>query len=252
MTFRTVGLLSVLALSNAGCGGDDNAGAAPGTDAGKDVVTESGVDAGARVTDHGKVIDYDTKKGVSGETVTEGDVSTVTAADGTFTLTPLASTPVVMKFTKDGFTRLDWPEVMLSADTDRGNVAIVSLSTFQIGSGALDNFDSSLGIAYVAVKAVGACADSAGTAIAVASPAGATVRYVTNGVPRKSQTSTAAGESPAAAVYNLQTGVPVTLTLTHPTCKQAAFPHTEGTVTYTGNLSTEGGDSNSYIITFVE
>ena len=153
MTFRTVGLLSVLALSNAGCGGDDNVGGTPGADAGNDVGSgvDAGADAGPRVSDHGKVIDYDTKKGLPGVTVTEGDATAVTAADGTFTITPLANTPVTLKFRKDGFTQLDWPEVSLSGDAERGNVAIVSLDTFHLGSGALDGYDSTLGVLYVTV-----------------------------------------------------------------------------------------------------
>jgi hypothetical protein len=250
MTFRTVGLLSVLALSNAGCGGDDDAGGTGGADAGNDVA--SGVDAGTRVSDHGKVIDYDTKKGLAGVTVTEGDATAVTGADGTFTITPLANTPVTLKFRKDGFTQLDWPEVTLSGDAERGNVAVVSLDTFHLGSGALDGYDSTLGVLYVTVKASASCAGVAGTKVEVASPAGATVRYILHGLPSRSQTSAAAGEDPVAAAYNLQNGAPITLTLTHPTCKQAAFPHTEGTITYTGNITTEGGDGNSYVITFIE
>jgi hypothetical protein len=254
MTSRTVGLLSLLALSNAGCGGDDNAGQNGGADAGTDVGSgvDAGADAGPRVSDHGKVIDYDTKKGLAGVTVTEGDATAVTAADGTFTITPLANTPVTLKFRKDGFTQLDWPEVMLSGDAERGNVAAVSLDTFHLGSGALDGYDSALGVLYVTVKASASCAGVAGTKVEVASPAGATVRYVVHGLPSKSQTSAAAGEDPVAAAYNLQNNVPITLALTHPTCKQAAFPHTEGTITYTGNITTEGGDGNSYVITFIE
>jgi hypothetical protein len=251
MTTRTVALLSMCALFNAAaCSGDDDArGGSGSADGGADAAA---VDSGARVTDRGKVIDYDTKKGVADVVVTEGDSTTTTAADGTFAVTPLANTKVTLSFRKDKYTKLDWPEVILTGDRDRGNVGVVSLETFHLGSGALDGYDPALGIVYLSIKPAGSCTDTAGSSVEVLSPANATVRYAVKGLPRPAQTSTFPGEDPGVVVYNLQPGEAVTLAVTHPTCKQAPFPYTLGTATFTGNIVTAGGDGNTYAIVYME
>jgi hypothetical protein len=237
-------LLALLALS--GCSDKDKANPTP---------VDSGIpeeDAGPRVTVTGSVIDYDKKTPLQGVTVTQGDATAVTAKDGTYTLRPLANVPLGVSFVKDLYTKLTLAETALSGDFDRGVTPSVLAETFHFVGGTLAGYDASLGVLYVVLHAGGTCTDIAGTEIEVVSPPGAAVTYFYHGIPRASLTAVSAGENPAAVAFNVKVGEPVELKLTHPSCKQVAFPHVEGVVTYTGKVSTEGGDTNSVVDYFLE
>ncbi len=61
-----------------------------------------------------------------------------------------------------------------------------------------------------------------------------------------------AGEFPSAVIYNVAPGVPLTVTVTHATCKQAAFPFTQDGVDYTGGISTEAGEVTGFARIFLQ
>ena len=229
--------------------------ATPATDGGTgdDAAIEVDSAVGARVTDKGVMTDHDTNKLLAGVLVTEGDATSTTDAQGAFSLSVLMNTPITLVMAAPDHTKLQWPEVMLSGDVDRGKITTVSLSTFGFVGASLDGYDHSLGVLYVDIGSRATCADVTGATVAVASPAGTTTRYFKHGVPNAAQTSVLTGESPHIAIYNIAVGVPVSVTVSHPTCKTSAFPYTEGVVTYTGqNITTEGGDTNTVVRLFLE
>ena len=81
------------------------------------------------------------------------------------------------------------------------------------------------------------------------------MKYFKGGFPSNTATSVTAGELPSAVIYNLPPGAPVQLTITHPTCKQVAFPTPDTdapNIVYTGNVTTEAGNSAGVLRYYLE
>lgn len=247
-------LLIGLFVFAAGCSSKSNSGA-PAEDAG------TGDDAGTadtgastqRVTDKGSVMDFDNKKPLAGVTVSEGDVSTTTDANGEWTLTPLANTPVTLVFKKDKYTTLQYPEVLISGDTQRETVSALKVDTLNFVGNSLANWDSTKGIVFVGLKLLPSCTDQSGATASVSAPAGTTTNYVNaSGVPQGSLTSVQAGQDPGVAVYNVEPNASVKIQISHPTCTMVDFPYTDGTLTYTGNVTATGAQADTYARYFLK
>jgi hypothetical protein len=216
------------------------------------------------VTEHGVIIDYGTYLSngtlmpVQGLTITDGNQSTTSDAQGNWSLTMPANAllaPVVSGTVKgDKYSSLQLPQATASAsDVDRGNIIIPDSTVFGFEEGLL-SADMSQGVIHVVAEATGSCTSVAGGTITVTSPAGAKVMYFnTKGTPDKSVTSFEAltEGKPVADIFDVPPGSEITMQVSHPTCKQAPFP-----VTYTGQtlngkvatLAAEPGDNNSALL----
>jgi len=248
-------LLLTLLVATISCSSKSNNNPPP-SDGGAGEDTGGGGDddaaSGARVTDQGKVEDFDTKRGLAGVTVTEGDVSTTTDKDGVWTLKPLANTAVTLTFAAKDHTTLTYPEVLISGDTQRETVSALSTATLQFVGSTLAGWNKDLGVLFIGLKTLSSCADQSGATITVDAPAGSTTYYIKNGIPNSSLTSVQANEDPSIAVYNVQPNTPIQITLSHPTCKVTDFPYTDGTLTYTGKITTTGANADTYARLFLK
>lgn len=221
-----------------------------GNDAGS---SEGGVEAGvATVTVTGRVYDYATNKGLAGATVTEVGATTTTDADGKWSLKVPINTPSSTLVFKDGYIRGHMPEEIYSGDYDRGDMPLPDLNTFMLAELAQNGYDESKAAISIVVRTLPSCASDDGATLTVTAPDGTSTVYFKGGLPSASATAVSKGQSPAINVYNIPAGDNLTLTLTHPTCKQVPFPYTEGNATFTGNTVTEAGKSNSALVLFLQ
>lgn len=253
MPHNPLKLLSFATLFTLGACSSSSSAPQTTTDSGTD--TAVAMDAGPdHVVDRGTVVDYGSGSPLKGITITENGSSATTDASGVFTLTVPKGTPLDLVVTGDKYTKTMIGELSLSADFDRQEIPIPQLDLFHVAQASLDGYDTAKGIVYLLVKPTGSCKDVAGGTVKVNAPAGATAVYFKEKFPDTMQTSFAAveGQLPVAAVYNVPAGAALDLTLTHPTCKQTAFPATVAGVTYSGKVNVEGGDSNSVAFYFLE
>lgn len=247
-------LLGCASFGAAGCGSDDATSSAAPTDAG---ATDTGApDLGVpSVVDHGTVQDYGSGKRLPGITVTVGGVYTATTdAKGEYRLTLPKDKPMSLVLTGPGYVKTILAELGLSADLDR-TIPLPPLSLFHLGQSALDGYDTTKGIVYLLVRTTGTCATADGGQIAVVSPAGAKLAYFDGKLPDAALTAiTKSGDpdQPVAAVYNVPAGSAVDVTVTHPTCKHAAFPVTVSGITYNGKVAVEAGDVNSVLYHYLQ
>jgi hypothetical protein len=209
------------------------------------VVQDSGVpvaDAGPTFNDHGIVLDYSTSKPLAGITITDGAQTFTTDATGAFAFQVPAATPMTLLLTGPNYTKTYLPELSLTADYDRATIPLPDLSITHLAQLALDGYDTSRGIVYLVVAAIGSCATVEGGSVTIVAPADGKVGYFDKRFPSASRTTFKANETPAAAVYNVPAGTQIEITITHPTCTMAPFPVTVAGVTYTGKVTVEAGD----------
>ena len=233
--------LSLLSLATcAACSSGSSAHVATQQDAGG-----LGEDAGPSFNDHGVVVDYSTAKPVAGVTLTDGTQTHTTDATGSFAFAVPAGVPLSLVLTAPMYTKTYLPELSLTGDYDRANIPFPDLQLFHLAQQAFDGYDTSRGIVYIVVTAIGSCASVEGGSLTVVIPTDGKVGYFEKRFPTASRTTFKANETPAAAVYNVPAGTQIRVTMTHPTCTMAPFPVTVGGVTYTGQVPVEAGDANS-------
>jgi hypothetical protein len=238
---------------------------------GGDEGMEPGAEAstGATVTEHGIVYDYGTLLAngtlapVKGLTVTDGNQTTTTDAQGNWSLTlPMGATlaPVVNGTVQgDPYSNLMLPQATAtSADVDRGNIIIPDQSTFSLERISLGSTDTDA-VVHVVAATTGACTSVAGGTLTVTSPSGAKVNYFNaQGYPVASQTSMVdppVPQRPVADIYDVPPGSPITLTVTHPTCALAPYPVTVTGGSFDGQVATkaaEPGDNNSALVILLQ
>jgi len=224
---------------------------------------------GPTVTEHGIVYDYGTLlytgdlTTVEGLTVTDGDQTTTTDANGNWSLTlPLGATlaPAVTGTSKgDPYSYLIFPTATAAGtDLDWGNIIIPDVSTFQLERVTLGSTDSDAVVHIVAITS-GACTTLAGATLTVTSPPGAKVNYFDlQGYPSAMQASMIdppVPQRPVADIYNAAPGTQLTFTVTHPTCHLAPYPVTNNGGTFDGQVTTkaaEPGDNNSALNIILE
>ncbi len=204
-------------------------------------------------------------KPVAGSSVAAGTITTKSDSKGVWSLTLPKSQPFSLTFTTPNYATLTEQEFQLTGDFDRGNSSLIDQSTANLLLGTFNGYDATLGVlGLVAIANGTSCpADDKTTetvngatfSVSGGSPGdagGPKIVYFKGGFPTASATSTAAGQAPAAVAYNVPVGVNLTVTVTHPSCTQQAFPVTQGAITYTGNVQTIAGLGTSYIRTFLK
>jgi hypothetical protein len=160
-------LLPVVALVLATACSSTSGSPAAAPDAGSDDGGAQAEAAVATFTEHGSILDYGTliSSGnvvpVAGLTVTEGDQSTTTDAEGNWSFTvPVGTTlaPSIAGTTKgDPYSTLFLPQAVSGGtDVDRGIIPVADQSTFQLERLVLSN-DSTKAIVHVAAYATGSC-----------------------------------------------------------------------------------------------
>lgn len=245
--------LTVLASASFGCGGDDAGTRAAAPDASADTgVKVIGAGDPARVTQHGVIVDLDSKKGVPGATVSAGDQVVTTGADGSYAFTVKKGEAFTMTVTAPDYAKLVEQETVIDADFDRGKTSFVSSGTASLLLGTLDGYDASLGVLSVQLLPSGACASEAGTRVKVSPEGTAKVRYVLHGIPTSRADSAAANEFPTAVIYNVEPGVPLSVSVEAGSCTQTAFPLDRDGVRYTGGVTTEAGSVTSFARIFLQ
>jgi hypothetical protein len=223
------------------------------------VVDAGSIDAFAgAATEHGIVLDYGTLKPQAGLTVTDNDASTTTDEAGAFSLPVPAGSKLAPQVTGPGYSHLLFPESLpAAADVDFGQFVMPSSSTFMLEQVGLSN-KMTQPLVQVVVVTAPTCASAVGGTINVVSPPGTSLAYFSpDSLPDGTVTSFAAVTPPraVAVVYNVQPGAALDIQITHPKCKQAAFPFTYQGRTYTGQvrtLATEPGDNNSAMVLMLE
>ncbi|MGO8994001.1 MAG: hypothetical protein ACLQVI_11780 [Polyangiaceae bacterium] len=238
--------------------GGGSTGSTPGTAQGNGAAPANpAADAGAAdgiqaVTESGKIVAMGSDAVVAGAVVTAGDQTATTAADGTFSLTLQKGETFQLSVVADGYATLLMQQTSLVADYDAGSTTVVPNATASLLTSILSGYDSTLGVLSIAVEPTGACTDEGGATVAV-SPAGSSrVVYMSGGIPNSSLTAVKEGEFPSAVIYNAAPNVPLTVTVTHPTCTQVAFPVTQNGVEYTGEMSTEAGEVTGFARIFLQ
>lgn len=225
----------------------------PTGDAGKD--SAAGEGGGNTYAQTGQIVDFNTNKGVVGATVAAGSVTATTDATGKYTLNVPKDTAYSMTITAPNYLKLIEQEWKLTGDADRGKTSFVDAATQQTLQNALSGYDGTLAVFSMEVKKKGACADVTGATITMANQGAAIIKYFKGGFPSNTATSVTDGQLPSAVLYNVTPGTQVVVTVTHPTCKQVAFPvadPTIPTILYTGNVTTEGGAAASFTRLYVE
>ena len=233
-------------------GHPEAAAAAPVLDAGA-------IDAFAgAATEHGIVLDYGTLKPQAGLTVTDNGVSATTDDAGAFSLAVPAGSKLSPQVTGPSYSHLLFPEsVPAAADVDFGLLVMPTSSTYMLEQVGLSNKMTQALVQLVVVTAP-TCASAVGGTLSVVSPPGASFTYFsTDSLPDGTVTSFAAvtAPRPVAVLFNVAVGATIDLQITHPKCKQAAFPFTYQGKTYTGKVptvATEPGDYNSAMVMMLE
>ena len=244
--------------ANQAVGGDD----AGGSDGGTEVGAEQTVNEHGIVYDYGSILGTGNLVPVQGLTVTEGNQSTTTDAQGNWSLTrPAGATiaGVVSGTSKsDPYSTLMLVSAIATGpEFDHGNIIIPDVSTFSLERLTL-SANSAQAVVHVVVHATDNCTSAAGGTLTVTAPAGAQVMYFdTSGYPSTSQTSFADldDDRPVADIYNLTPGVPLTVQVNHPTCQQVPYPAAYGGGTLTGQVPTkaaEPGDNNTAMVIMLD
>lgn len=206
----------------------------------------------------GRVVDYDTSKGVKAITVTattaNGPITTTTDDTGKYTLAVPKDTPYTMSLTGTNYLKLNEQEWSLTGDANRGDTRFVSALTQSTLQSLLTGYDDKLAVVSIGLTKLPSCTASLdGVTVALEKPDASKVVYFAGGFPTGS--AVAEGASPAALFYNVTPNGPIKLVVTGTTCKLAAFPQkdlTVPTISYTGNVVAEGGKAASFARFFLE
>ena len=225
--------------------------ATPARDAGSDS-GGSADSAPGTMKEFGRVIDFGTKKALSGATIAANGQTATTGADGKWSLSFPIGTPVRPRISLDGYVVVHLPEEMSDADNDRADLPIPDLMTFQLAQFAQRGYDLTKASISVAVDKMPSCMSTGGATLKVISPPGASVEYFSAGFPTTTASAIVDGEVPAVTVYNLEPGVELVFELSHPTCKQVPYPVKVGSMTITGKVTTEAGNVNSVFVMYMQ
>jgi hypothetical protein len=252
--FFPVFLVSAIAMGTiTACGDDDNT--PIGTrDGGSETPEAAPVVPGAgEVKQTGKIVRAnETAVLVSGATVTIADKSATTNATGDYEIAVPKGKPVFMTVTAPDYYKLLEQEYVVNADAfERGPTQLLSVELANFLTSFLPNRKAEKGVLVVKINAQAPCTTEEGATVALEPQGESQLRYFNGQLPSSSATSAHGGDSFNAAFYNVEIGVPLKVTVTHPTCAQVAFPVTVGSVTFTGSQKTEAGDALSYMRLYI-
>lgn len=252
MSIRSALVSASLSFLAIGCGG---AGVT------KKPTSEPPADMAAAASERGALIDYFTNTKLVGLTITDGQNTATSAADGTFALpSPTEATLAPTVSGSSGgstYGKLHLPAgTATAAIADRGPIPMPTTDTFALEQDVLNN-DQTKALVQIIVLPTGACTAIAGGTLTVNSPAGAMVKYFANGgLPSVSATSFAEVDGtlnkPAAVVYNVELGQQLDLTIDVPGCTMAPKGTAMNGLALDGTVDTteptEPGDVSSSLV----
>ena len=246
-------LVSLLALSLAACGGSPSGSGTPSPSATGTTPGTAAPSTPQMLKQHGTIIDFGSQKPVAGATVTANDSTTTTDAKGNFDLPIPANEAFEMNVTAPSYVKLVQQQTTLTGDYDSGNISLVPMSLEGLLQDTLSGYDATLGVLSISVLPTGGCQSEAGATIDFSPKGAGQLRYVANGLPTATATAVSAGQLPSAVIYNLQPNVPITVTVTSPTCTQSAFPvATPQGITYFASVATEPGNVTAFQRLFLQ
>jgi hypothetical protein len=248
--FVAYSIAPVLALCLAACSGSHEGGGPPAPSATTDpgpVNTDP-----AFVVQKGIITDFDTNKPVGGATIVAGDQSAMSDATGAYSLKVHKSVPFDMVVTAPNYVKLMEQDTVLDADYDRGKTTIVPLDLGTLLHNTLRGYDATLGVLSIAVLPTGNCKSVQGTKVTVSPEGQSKVTYMLKKFPSNTVEEVQDGEFPSAVIYNLQPGVPITVTLNNGSCSQVPFPFTQNGITYDATVTTEAGDVTAFQRLFLQ
>jgi hypothetical protein len=254
LRLRTVLILGATAAF--GCGGSGNGG---GTGTGTMSDMSSGMADGPTIVgEHGTLTDYFSNAPLAGFTITDGQNSTTSDADGNFVLPVELGATLKTTVTGPMYTMLFLPDGTASTTSpDRGYIPIPDVMGLGLEQQILGT-DPTKALIQITVLKTGACTSLAGGTLTVNSPAGAQVAYfTTQGLPTGSAFADVdvGRHKPVAVVYNAEPGVDIDVTIHHPTCTQVAPGTTMDGYALTGKATTmplEPGDNNTSLVFALE
>lgn len=226
---------------------------------GGDCACPDGGSSGIKLT--GVVSAYESKAVLPMATASiTGGPSSVTASDGTYSLSVQKGTPFYLTVAGDQYMKLLEQEAVLSGDAKKDET-LVRVSTQAQLQAFLMNFDMTKTKAtlIIGVTKRTTCASSEGAIVDLEPPQpGSSRSYTQGGIPAANRTFAADGER--IIFYNLdpKANVKIKLSWAMPSdggpqpatpCTMVAYPFQEPdqpTLTYTGNVVLEAGDAFSY------
>ncbi len=251
-SLATLALAAAVACSSSSDGATPVAPAveAGGTDGPQSEAATDAAISGPKQT--GRIIDAVGKTGVMGATVTVGGKSVTTKDDGTYEIGITKDVPTFMSVTAPDHFKLNEQEWIVKTDLfDRADTSLLSNSTANLLASILPPHDAAKGLLAVRIYPLPPCTSEAGATLAIAPAGAAKLTYFVGGIPSKTATMTAKDESFSGIFTDVEIGVPITITVSSPTCEQVAFPVDYLGVTLTGVQKAEPGDVVSYLRVFV-
>lgn len=231
--------------------------ATPGTAEGggtNDAPSESAAEAATvnGPAQKGRIIDALGKTGIASAVVTIAGQTATTGDDGTYVITMPKDVPYSMTVTAPDHFKLDEQEWIVKTDlVDRGDTSLLATSTAGFLQSLLPARDAAKGLLAVRIYPLAPCTSEQGATLALDPPGTSKVTYFKSTLPDKSATSATKDENFSAAFSDVDTGVPLKVTVTSPDCEQVAFPIDYSGVTLTGQQKAEPGDVISYIRVFI-
>ncbi len=250
------GFALALVTTAVACGDDDGGSSATRADGG----TGGKPDAAAVITNDteskqtGRIIRAQTEdEAVEGATVTIAGKTATTNATGDYELIVPRNTPYQMTVAADGFYKLLEQEWILKKETlDRGAESLLLTATANLLAGLLPERRADKGLVVVKVNPQPPCSSEEGSTLTIDPPGEAKVTYFSGSLPDSQQASVKAGTTFSAAIYNVEVGVPLKITVSSPQCVQVPFPVDVDDVTYTGFQKAEPGEALSYMRVYIK
>lgn len=222
---------------------------ASGVDAQPEAATDAAMSG---PTQTGRIIDAVGKEGVKGAAVSIAGKSVTTNDDGTYAIGITKNVPSTMSVTAPDHYKLNEQEWIVKADLfARADTSLLSNSTAGLLATFLPTRDPAKGFLAVRIYPLAPCTSEAGATIAIEPAGAAQVTYFAGGIPSKTATVTSKGETFAGIFTNVDPKVPITVTVSSPSCEQLAFPIDYDGVTLTGVQKVETGDVVSFIRVFL-
>jgi len=208
------------------------------------------------VGQHGQVVDYFNLTPLAGFTVTDGNNTTTTGADGTFLLPAPMGTVLAPVVTGPSYSTLTLAKAHATAtDVDLGPIVIPSSATYSTELSIL-GADTTKALVQIVIIPTGACTSVAGGSLTVTNPANASVAYFSpSGFPVATQFYDTMDHRPVAVVFNIEPGSELEVEMSHPTCKLSPKGTAYNGAVYDGvaqTVAAEPGDHNGVLVLLAE
>jgi hypothetical protein len=203
-------------------------------------------------TQTGSIVDLDSKVGVQGATVDLGGRTGVTGERGAYAIKVPVDTSFFMTVTGPGHLKLIEQEWKLTGDYDLGKTSFLSTSTSDTLRSTLPGYDRTKATISVGLMITGACTTEEGATFEIDPPGVAQLKYFRGGFPSTATFAGAGQTVPTAVFWNIEPGDNYTIKAKHPTCEVIPYPHSVGTVSYSGRVRGEAGDAASFIRVFLK